>query len=65
MALSTRVAIESERITTDVIMVPLFPYLVVRHQVSDIPTVVVDGGAGKIVGPLPEVEFVTRVIAGG
>jgi hypothetical protein len=65
VALSTRVAIASERITTDVIMVPLFPYLVVRHQVSDIPTVIVDGGAARIVGPLPEDEFVTRVIAAG
>ena len=45
-------------------MVPLFPYLVVRHQVSDIPTAVVNG-RGKIVGPLPEDEFVGRVIAGG
>jgi hypothetical protein len=38
---------------------------VVRHPDSDIPTVVVDGGTAKIVGPLPEDEFVTRVIAAG
>ena len=44
-------------------MVPLFPYLVVRHQVSDLPTVVVNGGVAKIVGALPEDEFVSRVIA--
>ena len=63
MALSTRLAIESDLITTDVIMVPLFPYLVVRHQVYDIPTVVVDGGSAKIVGPRAEDDFVTQVIA--
>ena len=63
MSLSSRLAIESERVTTDVIMAPMFPYLVVRHQVSDLPTVVIDG-RGKIVGPVPEDEFVSRVIAG-
>ena len=44
-------------------MVPLFPYLVVRHQVSDLPTVVVDGGVAKIVGAPQEDELVARVIA--
>lgn len=62
MSLSTRLAIESDRVTTDVVMVPLFPYLVVRHQVGDIPTTVVNG-AVKIVGPLPEADFVAQVVA--
>jgi hypothetical protein len=64
VSLSTRAAIESDRVRTDVIMVPLFPYLVVRHQVANIPTTVVDG-RGKIVGPVAEDEFVARVVAGG
>jgi hypothetical protein len=46
-------------------MVPLFPYLVVRHQVSDLPTVVVNGGRAKVVGAVTEDELVTRVIAAG
>jgi hypothetical protein len=46
-------------------MVPLFPYLVVRHQVSDLPTVVVNGGQAKIVGTVSEDDLVTRVIAAG
>lgn len=62
MSLSTRVAIESESVTTDVIMVPMFPYLVVRHQVSNIPTTVVNAGA-KIVGPREEADFVDQIVA--
>jgi hypothetical protein len=62
VSLSTRLAIESERVTTDVIMVPMFPYLVVRHQVSDIPAVVVNGDA-KITGPRAESDFVDQVLA--
>ena len=41
-------------------MVPMFPYLVVRHQVSDLPTVVVNGRE-QIVGPVSEDDFVARV----
>lgn len=62
MSLSTKLALESDRVTTDVIMVPMFPYLVVRHQVADIPTTVVNGGV-KIVGPRDEAEFVDQVLA--
>lgn len=45
-------------------MVPLFPYLVVRHGVDDVPTTVVNGRA-KIVGAVGEEEFIARVVAGG
>jgi hypothetical protein len=59
--LSARLAIESELITTDVVMVPLFPYLAIRYAVSDVPTTVVDGVA-RVVGPLPEDEFVETIV---
>ena len=62
MSLSAKLALESDRVTTDVIMVPMFPYLVVRHQVSDVPTTVVNGGV-KIVGPRDEPEVVDQVLA--
>jgi hypothetical protein len=57
-------AIAAPHVTCDVIMVPLFPYLVVRHQISDLPTVVVNG-RDKIEGALPEDDVVTRVLASG
>jgi hypothetical protein len=31
-------ALASERITTDVIMVNLFPYMAIRYQLDDVPT---------------------------
>ncbi|HSF05965.1 MAG TPA: thioredoxin family protein [Methylomirabilota bacterium] len=61
MALSTRMAIESDRVTTDVIMVNLFPYLAIRHQVDNVPTTVVNG-RDKLVGPLDEAQYVARIL---
>jgi len=55
-------AIETELLTTDVVMVNLFPYLAIRHQVDNVPTTVVNGRA-KLVGPLDETEYVRRVLA--
>ena len=62
MGLSTRLAIESERVTTDVIMVNLFPYLAIRHQVGNVPTTVVNSRE-KIGGPLDEAAYLGRILA--
>ena len=62
MALSTSFALESDRVTTDVIMVPLFPYLVVRYGVGDVPTTVVNGRPAAV-GPLNEEAYLTAVLA--
>ena len=63
MALSTRFALESDRVTTDVLMVPLFPYLAVRYGVADVPTTVVNGRAtATVVGPLAEDEYLSAVL---
>jgi hypothetical protein len=61
VSLSTRLAIESPRITTDVINIAVLPYLAIRHGVDDVPTTVVNGRKA-CVGALPEADFV-RVIA--
>ena len=63
MSLSTRLAGESELIFTEVIMVPLFPYMAVRHAVDNTPTTVINGGQGRIVGPVGEDEYVDRVLS--
>jgi hypothetical protein len=62
VSLSTRLAVESPRITTDVINVAVLPYLAVRHGVDDIPTTVVNGRKA-CVGVLSEEEFVRRVLS--
>lgn len=59
---TTRLAIESEPVTTDVIMVNLFPYLAIRHQVGNIPTTVVNARE-KIGGPLDEEAYLGRILA--
>ncbi|HEY7366308.1 MAG TPA: hypothetical protein VIE37_19585 [Methylomirabilota bacterium] len=61
MALSTRMAIESDRVRTDVIMVNLFPYLAIRHQVDDVPSTVVNG-RDKLVGPLDEARYLDQIL---
>ena len=43
-------------------MVPLFPYLVVRYGVGDVPTTVVNGRPA-VVGPRREEEFLRAVLA--
>ena len=48
--------------TTDVIMVPLFPYLAVRYGVGDVPTTVVNGRPA-VVGPRGEDEYLRTIIA--
>jgi hypothetical protein len=63
VSLSARLAVESELITTDVVMVPLFPYLAIRHGVGDVPTTVVDG-VPRVVGPRSEEDFVEAIVSG-
>ena len=63
MALSTSFALESDRVTTDVIMVPLFPYLAVRYGVGDVPTTVIIGRPAAV-GVLDEEAYLTAVLAG-
>jgi hypothetical protein len=62
VSLSTRLAIASPQITTDVINNAVLPYLAVRHQVDDTPTTMVNGRKA-CVGVFPEEEFVQRVLA--
>jgi Thioredoxin domain len=62
VSLSTRLAVESDRITTDVIMVNLFPYLAVRYQAGDMPTTVVNGRTA-VVGTVADAEYVGRLLA--
>jgi predicted DsbA family dithiol-disulfide isomerase len=49
-------------VTTDVIMVPFFPYLAVRYGVTDVPATVVNGRL-RIVGPRDEAEYVDALLA--
>ena len=62
MALSTAAAIVSEHVSTDVVMVNLFPYLAIRYQADDVPTTVVDGRKA-IVGSVPEAAYVGTIVA--
>jgi hypothetical protein len=62
VALSTRLALESPLITTDVINMAVLPYLAVRHRAADTPTTVVNG-VTACVGVLSEEAFVERVLA--
>jgi Thioredoxin domain len=63
VSLSTRLAIESPRITTDVINIAVLPYLAVRYGVEDIPTTVVNRHKAWV-GPATEEEFVRSILAG-
>ncbi len=47
----------SEQVTTDVVMVNLFPYLAVRYQATDVPTTVIDG-VRAVVGSLSERDYI-------
>ena len=62
MSLSTRLAIESPRITTDVINVAVLPYLAIRYGVDNVPTTVVNRRKA-CVGPVTEEEFVRAILA--
>jgi hypothetical protein len=62
VALSTRLALESPLVTTDVINMAVLPYLAVRHRADDTPTTVVNG-VKACVGVLAEEVFVERVLA--
>jgi hypothetical protein len=62
VSLSTRLAIESPAVTTDVINMAVLPYLAVRHRADDTPTTVVNS-VKACVGVLSEEEFVTAVLA--
>jgi hypothetical protein len=43
VSLSARLAIESPRISVDVVNIAVLPYLAIRHGVDDIPTTVANG----------------------
>jgi hypothetical protein len=62
VALATHLALASDLVTTDVIMVNLFPYLAVRYQVDDVPTTVVNG-MKTLVGAYEEREAVAKILA--
>jgi hypothetical protein len=64
VSLSARLAMESPRVTTDIINVAVLPYLAIRHHADDTPTTVVTGRKA-CVGVLTEEEFVRRVFAVG
>jgi hypothetical protein len=50
-----------DRITTDIVMVNLFPYLAVRYQATDVPTTVADGRA-IVVGSAAEEVYVDAIV---
>jgi hypothetical protein len=50
-----------DRITTDIVMVNLFPYLAVRYQATDVPTTVADGRA-IVVGSAAEEVYVEAIV---
>jgi predicted DsbA family dithiol-disulfide isomerase len=60
--LAQQLAVESDRITADLIEATEFPDLARRYQVRAVPRTVVNGTAG-IEGALPESEFVRAVVA--
>lgn len=62
MRLAQQLAVESDRITADLIEATEFPDLARRYQVRAVPRTVVNGTAG-IEGALPESEFVRAVVA--
>ncbi|HXD95513.1 MAG TPA: thioredoxin family protein [Candidatus Acidoferrum sp.] len=59
--MSTAAALASEHLTTDIVMVNLFPYLAVRYQASDVPTTVADGRT-IVVGSVPEESYVEAIV---
>jgi len=60
VALSTHAALASPLVTTDVVMVNLFPYLAVRYQADDVPTTVVNGRK-TIVGSVAEEAYIEAI----
>jgi glutaredoxin-like protein len=62
--LAQRLAIESDRVTTDVIAADEFPALADRYRVRGVPCVVV-GGERAFVGGQSEARFVARVARAG
>jgi hypothetical protein len=61
VSLSARLAIESPRISVDVVNIAVLPYLAIRHGVDDIPTTVANGKKA-CVGVRPEEAFVREVL---
>ena len=61
MALSTAAAMASELVTTDVVMVNLFPYRAIRYGVDDVPATVVNGEK-RVVGVVPEAAYVEQIV---
>lgn len=62
--LAQRMAVESPRVSTDVVAADEFPALADRYRVSGVPCVVV-GGERAFVGALSEARFVARVARAG
>lgn len=62
MALATHLALASPLVTTDVIMLNLFPYMAVRYHADDVPTTVVNG-TKTLVGAYEEDEAVAKILA--
>jgi Thioredoxin domain len=61
VSLSTRLAIESPHITTDVINVAVLPYLAIRYGVDNVPTTVVNREKA-CVGVVTEEQLVEAVV---
>lgn len=55
-------ALVSPLVTTDIIMLNLFPYLAVRYQADDVPTTVVNG-VKALVGVQEEADAVATICA--
>jgi hypothetical protein len=62
VALATHLALASPLVTTDVIMLNLFPYMAVRYHADDVPTTVVNG-TKTLVGTCEEGEAVAKILA--
>jgi hypothetical protein len=60
--LATGLAIASDRVTTDVVMVNLFPYLAIRYQADDVPTTVING-AKVLVGVHDKSDAVNQILS--
>jgi len=64
VALSTHAALASPLVTTDVVMINLFPYLAVRYQAGDVPATVIDGRRA-IVGSVTEDAYIEAIATTG
>lgn len=61
MQLATELALASDLVTVDVIMVNLFPYMAIRYQAGDVPTTVVNG-VKTLVGTYDEAVAIEKIL---